>query len=915
VLRENPLAVRLLIRYFEARHDPALADEDREAREARLRAEFESYRDRIPALNEDRALAGFFNLVEATLRTNFFASASKPHRIVFKIDPAQVKELSGPVPFRELFVHSAEITGIHLRGGPVARGGLRFSDRNDDLREEILGLMNTQMLKNGLIVPVGAKGGFSLKRAGLSPADTRALADAQYRVFVASLLDVTDNLAADGSAIPPNGVRRLDSDDPYLVVAADKGTAHLSDAANEIAVARDFWLGDAFASGGSEGYDHKKYGITARGAWESVKHHFAELDIDTECDTYTVAGIGDMSGDVFGNGLLLARRAVLLAAFDHRHIFLDPDPDCDTAWRERKRLFDLPTSSWADYSAEALSPGGGVHPRSAKRIAVPASLRERLGLEAEHVSGQQLIRAILSMEVDLLWNGGIGTYVRASHESDADAGDRTNDPVRIEASQLRARIVGEGGNLGFTQAARVEAALRGVHINTDAIDNSAGVDLSDHEVNYKVALAPLVRSGRLAASARHELLFSLADVACENVLAHNRSQGLALSLDEIRSQRDPDIFLRAGEGLCLCQNLDAEQLRLPDAAAVSERAGKGIGFTRPELAVLLGLAKLHALAELVKSDLPLAVYVDPLYRAYFPARLRDELPDALAEHRLRREISALCIVNRTVDFGGATLVFALTSELGVGVHEAVGAVIQAEDVLRAPSYRDRLLELKEAPRAGIYRALIDLDEGVREVARFLIRSGRHQPRSEAVEQWRSGLDELRSAMGDYLSEGESQRIDARRQKLEGQGLPPDLAFDIGGLPLADRGLNILRICESTPVAPLAAARVYARLGEETGINWVYGRLSQASVSSQWDRMVLVDLRGELLDLQRDTTEAVIERQPEDLDAATDGFLADNAAVLEHVRGLQRSAAAAASPSALAVITERLRGLCRESPLS
>jgi glutamate dehydrogenase len=909
VLLQNPLAVRILVRYFEARLAPALSAHERSEREFSLHLTFETYRDRISALNEDRALAGFFNLIEATLRTNFFAPRAEPHRIVFKLDSSRVKELTGIVPYREIFVHSAEMMGIHLRGGPVARGGLRWSDRHDDLRVEILGLMSTQMLKNGLIVPVGAKGGFLLRRMDLSATEARAAADEQYRVFIASLLDVTDNLAADGSAIPPEGVWRLDDDDPYLVVAADKGTAHLSDTANEIAVARDFWLGDAFASGGSEGYDHKEYGITARGAWECVEHHFAELGIDPERDTYTVVGIGDMSGDVFGNGMLLARRAKLIAAFDHRHIFIDPDPDPDASWKERKRLFDLPRSNWADYSAEVISEGGGVHPRSAKRIEVPASLRQRMGLGADQVSGQELVRAFLAIPVDLLWNGGIGTYVKASHEAHVDVGDRANDAVRIDASQLRARVVGEGGNLGLTQAARVEAALHGVRLNTDAIDNSAGVDLSDHEVNYKVALAPLVRSGRLAAADRHELLFAVADEACQSALAHNRSQVLALSLDELRSQGDPDLFMRSALSLCEYNRLDAAELGLPDAAVMSERAGQGVGLTRPELAVLLGLAKLHALAELGKSDLPLSDYADPIYRSYFPARFHEELPDALADHRLRREIGALRLVNRLVDAGGATLFSALTAELGVGVPEAVGAMLQAEDVLRIPDYRERLLERVEASREGIYRVLIEVDRDVRQVARYLLRSGAHEPDAERVARWRSGLDVLRNAMGEYLSESETKNLAARRERFEWQELPPDLAFDISGMALADRGLNILRICERTSVEPIDAARAYARLAEETGINWVYGRLSQTDAGSQWDRMVLVDVRGQLLDIQREITESVLAREPDDLAAAVDAFVAEHAAVLERVRGLQRRAAAAASPAALAVITERLSSLC------
>ncbi len=907
VLRENPLAVRLLVKLFEAHHDPSLDDAERASRAEQASRSFESYRDRIDSLNEDRALSGFFNLVEATLRSNHFAPRRDPHRVVLKLDSRRIRELSGVVPYRELFVHSADMTGIHLRGGPVARGGLRWSDRQDDLRVEILGLMSTQMLKNGLIVPVGAKGGFVLRRNGLSPQRARTEADAQYRVFVASLLDLTDNLAPDGSIIPPQGVRRLDGDDPYLVVAADKGTAHLSDTANEIALSRDFWLGDAFASGGSEGYDHKEHGITARGAWECVQHHFAELGIDPERDTFTVIGVGDMSGDVFGNGLLLMPRAKLLAAFDHRHVFLDPDPDPDNAWKERKRLFELSRSSWADYDAACLSAGGGVWPRESKSIPIPAALRDRLGFDQEHVSGEKLVRAILCMPVDLLWNGGIGTYVKASHESQAAAGDRANEAVRIDATELRARVVGEGGNLGLTQAGRVEVALHGVRLDTDAIDNSAGVDLSDHEVNYKIALAPLVRSGELDASERHDAIFAVAEEACANVLAHNRSQALALSLDERRSARDRQIFLRAIEELCEAAQLAPGALKLPDAATLAEREPE-VGLTRPELAVLLGLAKLQAQAEISRSDLPSSDAIAPLYQAYFPESFRTRFGQALDGHRLHREIGALCLVNRLVDAGGATLLAALTTELGVGLPAAAAALLTAEEVLGIPAIRQRLIDLTDAGREGIYGALIDMDVGVREVARYLMRSGASNPDAAALERWRGGIDALRRSLRDYLSAGERQLLEARRERLLRIGLPEDLALDLASLPLGDRGLNILRICEEAKVPPLEAARSYARLGDATGINWVYGRLAQAEVASVWDRMVLVDLRWALLDLQRDVTENVLASGGHDPTTAVDAFLADNAGCIERVAALERRAATDAGPSALSVIVARLRDL-------
>jgi glutamate dehydrogenase len=906
VMLGNPIAVRLIVRLFEARHDPSLCDEVRSAREEQLRCDFESYRERISTLNEDRALAGLCNLVDATLRANYFAPSSSPHRVALKLDSSRIAELAGVVPYCEIFVHSAQMTGIHLRGGPVARGGLRWSDRHDDLRFEILDLMRTQMLKNGLIVPVGAKGGFVLRASGLSPSEAREKADEQYRVFISSLLDLTDNLAPDGTLIPPKDVRRLDGDDPYLVVAADKGTAHLSDTANEIALDRDFWLGDAFASGGSNGYDHKKYGITARGAWECVKHHFGELGIDPERDSYSVVGIGDMSGDVFGNGLLLMRRAKLVAAFDHRHVFLDPDPDPERSWKERKRLFEQPGSSWADFSPACFSEGGGVWPRSSKSIPLSPALRERLGIEGGHASGQQILSAILRLQVDLFWNGGVGTYVRATRESNAEVGDRANDAIRIPAGELRARVVGEGGNLGFTQAARVEASMNGVRIDTDAIDNSAGVDLSDHEVNYKVALEPHVRAGELSAEERRRILIDAADVACGKVLHHNRRQALALSIDELRSVRDPEIFQRAIEDLCAAAGYDPAELELPDAAALADR-GLHRGLARPELAVLLGLAKLHVQAELAGSELPLCDYIDPIYQSYFPKAFVGRFPDALESHRLRREIGALGLVNRLVDVGGATLFVALTAELGVGVAEAAAALVMAEDLFDIPELRSRLLETPSG-RDGIYRVLLELDEGVRGVTRYLVRSRAGALEQDRVESLRAGVDVLRRGLYDYLSGPELQRLEERQARLEQEGISKDLALDIASLPLADRGLNILRACMETQGEAIDVAGVYAMLGDQTGINRALARLTASKHESLWDRMVLADLRWDLLDLHFAITTDVLSRPCESREQGVGQFLAEHADVVASVQELERRAGTEAGPSALSVIAGRLSSL-------
>jgi glutamate dehydrogenase len=907
VLLENPVAARMLVDRFETRLDPRFSKAERERRETELEAEFEAYRDRISALNEDRALHGFQNLILATVRTNFFAPHSAPHRVVLKFDSHAVDELSGVVPYREIFVHSVDLAGIHLRGGAVARGGLRWSDRHDDLRVEILDLMSTQMLKNGIIVPVGAKGGFVLRREGQSPAEARRAADAQYRVFIASLLDVTDNLSPSGEVLPPAGVRRLDGDDPYLVVAADKGTAHLSDTANQIALARDFWLGDAFASGGSEGYDHKRYAITARGAWECVQHHLARLGIDPEGRDYEVAGIGDMSGDVFGNGLLLMRRAKLIAAFDHRHVFLDPDPDPEASFAERKRLFELERSSWADYSPSVLSEGGGVWPRGSKQIPVPKALRKRLGV-GQHASGPDLVKAILGLDVDVLWNGGIGTYVKATHQTHADVGDRANDSVRIDARKLRTRIVGEGGNLGFTQAARVEAAMHGVLLDTDAIHNSAGVDLSDHEVNYKIALAPLVRSRQLSADERRSLLFDVADEACEDVLAHNRGQALSISLDEARSRLDPEAFANAVTLLCEHAGFVPADLDLPDAETVRARAAEGVGLWRPELAVILGLAKHQVQAALQGVGFTEMPYLEPIYRDYFPARFREELAEALDAHRLRGEIASLCVVNHLVDVGGATLFASLQAELGTDAATTAAALLLAEDVMRVRAVRAQVEREWTDARTDLYATLIELDEGVRMVARYFVKSGIADLDVERSARWQSALDGLFIEIRDFLAPSELRRLDERRQRLVRHGLTADLAERMACLPLVDRGLNILRIIDATSISGLDAARAYTRLGEHAGFNWMYDRLTFVHTGTFWDRIIMADLRQNLLDLHRAVTERVLTESPDDPNAAVDAFLSTHAADIERIRELQKRAGVAASPSALSAIAMRYEPL-------
>jgi glutamate dehydrogenase len=916
VLLQNPAASRMLVQYHAARLGPEPNEDRCREREESLRTAFGQYRDRVENLNEDRALGAFFELIDATLRTNLFAHTGDraPHRIASKIDPSRVADIRRPHAYREIFVHAPGMSGIHLRGGPVARGGLRWSDRLDDFRTEVLGLMRTQQLKNGLIVPVGAKGGFVLRQMGLAPRAARVAADAQYAVFIESLLDVTDNVDVEGRVVHPQGVHCRDGEDPYLVVAADKGTAHLSDTANAIAQARGFWLGDAFASGGSVGYDHKKYAITARGAWECVRHHFEELGIDPETESYSVVGIGDMSGDVFGNGLILMRKARLVAAFDHRHIFLDPNPDPEASWTERKRLFDMPGSSWSDYARAGLSPGGGIHPRSAKKIELSPEARTCLGIEATTVTGPDLVRAILGAPVDLLWNGGIGTYVKASTESHADVGDRANESVRIDAASLRVRVIGEGGNLGLTQAARVEAALAGVRLDTDAIHNSAGVDLSDHEVNYKILLAPAVRAGQLGDRDRVAKLFDVADEACESVLAHNRAQALAISLDERRSQRHLDRFRVAIEVLCDSQDLSAAELGLPDEATLQQRKLQAEGLTRPELSVLLGLAKLDLRLALSRDAFVDAPVLQTLHTDYYPASLREIAGPAIHSHRLRREIIALEAANGIIDVGGGAAITNLVAKRGIATPIAAAAWRTADAILDGAHFRNALQGLRNRlPLEAVYDALIELDEAIQDVARYLIAEDIGLQSAERTAAWREGLFGLSTRLDGFLSKGEAARFREREAQQLDRGLPASLALIMAGAPLADRGLNVMRLVEGTNQAPADLAAAYAKLGDRSGINWVFQNVPIAPADDVWDRIVLMDLRTELLALQRDLTREALAMRPEAPLVAVDDFLLSRASVVARVRALIAQTAPTPTASALAVVTQTLMRLRTAEP--
>jgi glutamate dehydrogenase len=690
VLLRNSRVAAALFREFAARFDPALRPQREEAMEQR-EDEVNRALGKVASLREDEILRAFHNLICAMVRTNFYQTPERPV-ISIKVESARVEGMPSPRPLYEIYVHSPLLEGIHLRGGKVARGGIRWSDRHDDFRTEILGLMKTQMLKNSIIVPVGSKGGFVLKGNVPQRPALDAYLTNRYRQFISGLLDVTDNIV-DGEVMHPPDVVRHDDDDPYLVVAADKGTAHLSDTANEVSAQYGFWLGDAFASGGSHGYDHKEEGITARGAWECIRHHFRNLGHDIQEQPFTCVGIGDMSGDVFGNAMRLSRATKLVAAFNHRHIFIDPDPDPEKSFAERDRLFGLPRSAWTDYDASLISEGGGIFDRSAKSIPISPQMQTLLGITASEASGEEVIRHILKAKVDLLYNGGIGTYIKASTEDDVEVGDRANDLVRVDGAEVQARVLGEGGNVGVTQKGRIEYWGRGGLCNTDAIDNSGGVDMSDHEVNIKILLSLLTRNGVIGSrDERNRMLEGMTDEVSELVLADNRHQAVAITLDGLRSAQGYEEFLDAIDHLVGLQVLSRENEDLPSRDELLASPTRDRGIPRPIRAILLGYTKIWAYTEVLH-----AAWVDteiglPLLERYFPRRLRESAREYFPTHPLRREIVATVAANHVVNHAGVSFLPRAARTTDADVGEIVAAYLEVDRELEADTERQQLLE-------------------------------------------------------------------------------------------------------------------------------------------------------------------------------------------------------------------------------
>ena len=845
-LARHPEIASKIVSLFYARFDPrAEAKAPRAEAEADIRAAIESDLRAVTSLDDDRILRRFVNLVEAAVRTNFFqldTSGLPRTTIAFKFECARVEGLPLPKPLYEIFVYSPRVEGVHLRFGKVARGGLRWSDRPQDFRTEVLGLVKAQQVKNAVIVPVGAKGGFVPKQLP-APTDRQAwLAEGteSYRIFVRTLLQLTDNIDGD-RIIPPADTVRHDGDDPYLVVAADKGTATFSDIANEISAEKGHWLGDAFASGGSQGYDHKKMGITARGAWEAVKRHFREIDIDIQSQAVTVAGVGDMSGDVFGNGMLLSKSLKLVAAFDHRDIFFDPNPDPDISWAERKRLFDLPRSSWQDYNKALISQGGGVFSRQAKAIPLSLEVRSLLSLDKAEATPTEVMNAILKSSVDLLWFGGIGTYIRASTESDEEVGDRANDAIRVTGAELRAKVIGEGANLGVTQRGRIEAARRGVRLNTDAIDNSAGVNTSDVEVNIKIALAQPERDGRLDQAARNELLAEMTDEVARLVLRNNYLQTLSLSLAERRGAADIGFSSRLMQVLEQQGRLSRAVEFLPDEAALAERARRGEGLTRPELAVLLAYAKLALHDELLASRVPDDPYLSRELERYFPDPIRERFPDAIASHRLRREIIATQLANAIVNRGGPNVVTRLVDQTGADAPTIAAAYAATRDSFRLAELNAAIDELDGiVPGALQLRLYAELQDLLMSRIVWFIRNLDFSSGSleSIVSLYGTGIAEVESSLPDLLSADARELWHGRAQALVSDGVPADLARRLSALQDLVAAPDIVLVAHKTGRPIQEIARTHFAVETMFHIGTVAGAAREVSVSDYFDRLAL-----------------------------------------------------------------------------
>ncbi|WP_327652287.1 NAD-glutamate dehydrogenase [Micromonospora aurantiaca] len=911
-----PQIAELLVKLFETRFAPgATTLDERRQRSGELVDAIGEALDEVASLDQDRILRSYLTLIQATLRTSFYQKpvGGRPKAYVaFKLDPQAIPDLPAPRPKFEIFVYSPRFEGVHLRYGPVARGGLRWSDRREDFRTEVLGLVKAQMVKNAVIVPVGAKGGFVLKQ---KPGD-RDEAVICYKEFISALLDVTDNIVS-GEIVPPEDVVRHDGDDPYLVVAADKGTATFSDIANEISEAHSFWLGDAFASGGSAGYDHKKMGITARGAWESVKRHFRELGHDTQTQDFTVVGVGDMSGDVFGNGMLLSQHIRLVAAFDHRHIFLDPDPDSARSFQERKRLFDMPRSSWEDYDRELISEGGGVHPRTAKSVPVSPQVRAVLGLDEDvtQLSPQELMKAILTAPVDLFWNGGIGTYVKASSQTNAEVGDKSNDAIRVDGKGLRCRVVGEGGNLGFTQQGRIEYASTGGRIYTDFIDNAAGVDCSDHEVNIKILLNTAVADGELDRPERDELLAQMTDEVAELVLRDNYDQARALNNAQAQAASLLPVHRRMINELERSGALDRALEALPSDEELAVRTESGL--TAPEFAVLLAYVKIVLEREIVGEGLADEEWTTDVLVNYFPTPLRQRFAERMSRHRLRRDIVTTVLVNEAINRGGISFVFRVVEETAASAADVLRAYVVVREVFGLRDLWDAVeaLDNKVSPelQTAVYldtRRLLD------RAVRWLV-TNRRSPIDVPAEiaRLRDGVARLLPDLENRFWGTEREAIAAHIESLVERGLPRDLAEQATRLMYSFGLLDIVETAQGTGRDVSEVASVYFVLSDRFRVDALLSKISLLPREDRWQTLARMALRYDLYAALAALTAEVLGSTPEDVppvERVQEWEQANATSIHRAHRAMGEFDESRADLSALSVLLRQIRTLVRTS---
>ncbi len=860
-LASNAAAAGHLVRLFVARFDPALSVTERRRAEGAQRRALERLLAGVTRIDDDRILRAYLASIDATLRTNYFRTDAggepRPY-LALKLDPRRLAEVPLPKPMFEIFVHSPRVEGVHLRMGRVARGGLRWSDRRDDFRTETLGLMKAQNVKNTVIVPVGAKGGFVPRRPPAGRDEALADGTECYRWFIRALLDVTDNVQG-GKVSPPAGVVRHDGDDAYFVVAADKGTAKFSDVANAISGEYGFWLGDAFASGGSAGYDHKDMAITARGGWESVRRHFRELGRDTQAQDFTVAGIGDMSGDVFGNAMLLSQHIRLLAAFDHRHILIDPSPDAALSFAERKRMFALPRSSWEDYDKRVISKGGGVYSRQSKSIPLSHEARTLLGIDAASAAPVEVIRAILRLPVDLLWNGGIGTYVKSADETNAEIGDRANDAVRVNGAQLRCRVVGEGGNLGLSQRGRIEYAAAGGRINTDFIDNSAGVNCSDVEVNLKILFNPLMSSGRLPRPRRNTLLASMTDEVARLVLRNNYLQSLAISTLQARAAERISELGHVIHALERGGTLDRALEALPTGDEITERRHKGLGLTRPELAMLLSYSKIWLSERLGDTDIADDPFLGAELTRYFPEPVQRRYPREILRHQLRREIIVTATTNSLVNRMGPVFAIRMQEDTGADV----GSIARAYSVAREiTGMRELWADIESlddrAPTELQYDMMYETTRLLRHLSYWVLRNHGHDLDIErAVSRLESGIRELMRDLPEFIEGTEVVRYERSLTRFSRDGVPPKLSRRVASLGAIHAGVDIVEVALSRRAAIGHAARTYFGLGAALGLDWLREEIERLAVEGHWQAVARGSLREELYLLQRRLCERVL----------------------------------------------------------